>query len=88
MGGLISSAEIIVLVGISVFYGLLAINLFYQKKWAYWTTLIFLSLMSITSILKLSKGLSHPSPGYLAFLVTYLVIVCLLLLPSTRNQFK
>lgn len=59
-----------------------------RKKWAHRTGVVILILMSLTSVIKLMKGLSQPSPGYLLFLATYLSSLVCLLSPSARESFQ
>ena len=69
-------------------YVVLAFGLWRRNKWAYRISVVILVLMSVTSIVKLAKGLSQPSLGYLLFLVTYLASVTFLSAPSVRNAFR
>lgn len=69
-------------------YGFLALNLWKLKKWAHRATVVILSLVILTALTKLAKGMSHLSPGYLLFLATYLVTVAFLLTPSVRSKFS
>ena len=87
-GGALESKEMATLALIGGVYLILALGLWRRKKWAHRISVIMLVLMSLTSIIKLMKGLSHPSPGYLLFLVSYLSSLVCLLSPSARESFS
>jgi hypothetical protein len=85
IGGELNPNEFGTIAIIGGIYLVLAIGLGKKKKWAHRISVVILSLMSLTTFVKLAKGLSQPSFGYLLFLVTYLVSVVLLLTPSVRK---
>ena len=68
-------------------YVILAFGLANRKKWAHRASVLILLLMALTSVIKLTKGLSHPSIGYLLFLITYVVSLILLWTSSVRKAF-
>lgn len=87
-GGTLSVNQWMGIAGLGAICLVLTAGLVKRRKWAHRVSIILLALMSLTSVIKLMKGLSQPSPGYLLFLATYLSSLVCLLSPSARESFQ